>query len=60
VAPYMKYTGERKWEYKTPEKAAEFIRGYADLGVDHFVIVFPYASEPESVGFFMEHVSPLV
>jgi probable F420-dependent oxidoreductase len=60
VAPYMKYTGERKWEYKTPEEAAEFIRGYADLGVDHFVIVFPYASEPESVGFFMEHVSPLV
>ena len=59
-APYMKCTGEREWEYKTPEDAAEFIRGYADLGVDHFVIVFPYGSEPESVGFFMEHVAPLV
>ncbi len=60
VAPYMKYSGERKWEYKTPEEAAEFINGYVDLGVDHFVIVFPYGSEPESVGFFMEHVAPLV
>jgi len=60
VAPYMKYTGERKWEYKTPEEAAEFIRGYVDLGVDHFVIVFPYGSEPESVSFLMEHVAPLV
>ena len=60
AAPYTKYTGEREWGYKTPEKAAEFIRGYVDLGVDHFVIVFPYGSEPESVGFFMEHVAPLV
>lgn len=60
AAPYMKYTGERKWEYKTPEEAAEFIGGYVDLGVNHFVIVFPYGSEPESVGFFMEHVAPLV
>ena len=60
VAPYMKYSGERNWEYMTPEEAAEFINGYVDLGVDHFVIVFPYGSEPESVGFFMEHVAPLV
>jgi len=60
TAPYMSYTGEREWGRKTPEEAAEFIRGYVDLGVDHFVIVFPYGSEPESVGFFMEHVAPLV
>jgi len=60
AAPYTKYTGAREWEHKTPEDAAEFIRGYVDLGVDHFVIVFPYGSEPESVGFFMEHVAPLV
>ncbi len=60
VAPYIKYSGERKWKHMTPEEAAEFVRGYVDLGVDHFVIVFPYGSEPESVGFFMEHVAPLV
>lgn len=60
VAPYMKYSGKRKWDYKTPEEAAEFVRGYSDLGVTHFVIVFPYGSEPESVGFFMDHVAPLV
>jgi len=59
-APYMRYTGERVWERKTPEEAAEFIGGYVDLGVDHFVIVFAYGSESESVGFFMEHVAPLV
>jgi len=60
AAPYTKYTGERKWEQLTPEDAADFIRGYVDLGVDHFVIVFPYGSEPESVEFLMEHVAPLV
>jgi len=60
AAPYTNYTGTREWGYKTPEDAAEFIRGYVDLGVDHFVIVFPYGSEPESVGFFMEHVAPLI
>ena len=59
-APYEKYSGTRNWEYKSMEDAAEFIRGYADLGVDHFVIVFPYGSESESIKVLMEKVAPLV
>lgn len=59
-APYEKYSGMRKWEYKTPEDAAEFIRGYVDLGVDHFVIVFPYGAEAESIRVLMDQVTPLV
>ncbi|MGW8181644.1 MAG: LLM class flavin-dependent oxidoreductase [bacterium] len=59
-APYEKYSGKRKWEYKTPEDAAEFIRGYVDLGVDHFVIVFPYGAEAESIKVLMDQVAPLV
>ncbi len=59
-APYEKYSGQRKWEYKSPEDAAEFIRGYVDLGVDHFVIVFPYGAEAESIKVLMEQVAPLV
>ncbi len=59
-APYEKYSGEKKWEQKTLEEAAGFIRGYADLGVTHFVIVFPYGSEAESAEFLMDEVAPLV
>ena len=59
-APYEKYSGPRKWEYKTPEEAAEFIRGYADLGIDHFVIVFPYGAEVESIKVLIDQVAPLV
>ncbi|MBD3207138.1 LLM class flavin-dependent oxidoreductase [Candidatus Bathyarchaeota archaeon] len=57
-APYEAYSGKKEWEDKTPEEAAEWIRGYVDLGVDHFVIVFPYSSEPESVKVFMDEVAP--
>jgi alkanesulfonate monooxygenase SsuD/methylene tetrahydromethanopterin reductase-like flavin-dependent oxidoreductase (luciferase family) len=59
-APYEKYSSARKWEYKSIEDAAEFIRGYADLGVDHFVIVFPYGAEAESIKVLMDKVAPLV
>ena len=59
-APYEKYSGEKKWEQKTPGQAAEFIRGYVDLGVSHFVIVFPYGSEAESSEYLMDHVAPLI
>lgn len=60
TAPYEKYSGVKKWEPKTPEEAAEFVKGYAELGVDHFVIVFPYGSEADSVESFMRHVAPRV
>jgi probable F420-dependent oxidoreductase len=60
TAPYEKYNGTKKWEPKTPEQAADFIRGYTDLGVTHIVIVFPYGSEAESAEFLMDKVTPLV
>jgi alkanesulfonate monooxygenase SsuD/methylene tetrahydromethanopterin reductase-like flavin-dependent oxidoreductase (luciferase family) len=59
-APYEKYSGLKKWIRKTDEEAAEFIRGYKELGVSHFVIVFPYGSEAESTEYLMDHVAPLV
>lgn len=59
-APYEKYSGVKKWERKTDEEAAEFIRGYKELGVSHFVIVFPYGSEGESSEYFMDNVASLV
>ena len=59
-APYEKYSGKRNWEYKTPEEAAKFIRGYKDLGATHFVIVFPYGAEAKSIEVLMEKVAPLV
>ena len=59
-APYEKYSGNRNWDYKSPEDAAEFIRGYKDLGATHFVIVFPYGAESESIKILMEKVAPLV
>ncbi len=60
TAPYEKYSGTKMWEKKTAEDAAEFVRGYSELGVDHFVIVFPYGSEAESIEYFMEHIAPLI
>jgi alkanesulfonate monooxygenase SsuD/methylene tetrahydromethanopterin reductase-like flavin-dependent oxidoreductase (luciferase family) len=59
-APYEKYSGVKKWDRKTDEDAAEFVRGYKELGVSHFVIVFPYGSETESAEYFMDNVAPLV
>jgi alkanesulfonate monooxygenase SsuD/methylene tetrahydromethanopterin reductase-like flavin-dependent oxidoreductase (luciferase family) len=59
-APYERYSGIKKWEKKTAEQAAKFIRGYVDLGVSHFVIVFPYGSEGESAEQFMGNVAPLI
>jgi len=59
-APYERYSGAKKWEAKTAEEAAEFVSGYVDLGVTHFVIVFPYGSEAESVEYFMDRVAPLI
>lgn len=59
-APYEKYSGKREWEYKTPEEAAEFIKRYVDLGVDHFVIVFPYGVESKSIKILMKYVVPNV
>lgn len=59
-APYEKYSGPRDWSYKTPEEAAAFIQGYVDLGVDHFVIVFPYGKEAESIKILMDEVAPRV
>jgi alkanesulfonate monooxygenase SsuD/methylene tetrahydromethanopterin reductase-like flavin-dependent oxidoreductase (luciferase family) len=60
VAPYERYSGVKKWERKTPEEAAAFVRGYKKLGVSHFVIVFPYGSEAESMEYFMDNVAPQV
>lgn len=59
-APYEKYSGTRNWQYKSPEEAAEFIRGYAELGVDHVVIVFPFGAEADSIKLLMEQVAPLI
>jgi alkanesulfonate monooxygenase SsuD/methylene tetrahydromethanopterin reductase-like flavin-dependent oxidoreductase (luciferase family) len=59
-APYEKYSGNRKWDYKSPEKVAEFIQGYIDLGVTHLVIVFPYETETQSIKILMEKVAPNV
>lgn len=59
-APYMKYSGESKVNYKSPEAAAEWLKGYVDLGVDHFVIVFPYGAEAKSIEVLMKEVAPLV
>ena len=59
-APYERYSGVKKWEPKTAEQAAEFVSGYVDLDVTHFVIVFPYGSEAESVEYFMDEVAPLI
>lgn len=59
-APYEKYSGNKAWDYKSPEEAAEWIRGYADLGADHFVIVFPFGTEAKSIKVLMEKVAPLV
>jgi probable F420-dependent oxidoreductase len=59
-APYQKYSGERKIDYKSPEDAAEWLRGYVDLGADHFVIVFPYGAEAKSIEVLMKEVAPLV
>lgn len=59
-APYMKYSGERKWDYKSPVDAAEYLKSYVELGVDHFVIVFPYGAEAKSIEVLMKEVSPLV
>jgi alkanesulfonate monooxygenase SsuD/methylene tetrahydromethanopterin reductase-like flavin-dependent oxidoreductase (luciferase family) len=60
MAPYEKYSGAKKWEPKTPGEAAEIVRGYAEQGVTHFVIVFPYGSEAESAEAFMRNVAPRV
>lgn len=59
-APYMKYSGERKWDYKSPEEASEYLKSYVELGVTHFVIVFPYGAEAESIKVLMDKVAPLV
>jgi alkanesulfonate monooxygenase SsuD/methylene tetrahydromethanopterin reductase-like flavin-dependent oxidoreductase (luciferase family) len=59
-APHEKYSGAKKWEPKTAKQAAEFINSYVDLDVTHFVIVFPYGSEAESVEYFMDEVAPLI
>ena len=59
-APYERYSGEKKWDRKTAKQAAEFISGYVDLGVTHFVIVFPYGSEAESAEYLMDEVAPLI
>ena len=59
-APYERYSGAKKWERKTAKEAAEFVNGYVDLGVSHFVIVFPYGSEAESAEYFMDEVAPLI
>jgi alkanesulfonate monooxygenase SsuD/methylene tetrahydromethanopterin reductase-like flavin-dependent oxidoreductase (luciferase family) len=59
-APHERYSGLKKWEAKTVEEAAEFVRGYIDLGVSHFVIVFPFGSEAESAEYFMDKVAPLI
>jgi alkanesulfonate monooxygenase SsuD/methylene tetrahydromethanopterin reductase-like flavin-dependent oxidoreductase (luciferase family) len=60
AAPYERYSGVKKWERKTTEEAAAFVRGYTELGVSHIVIVFPYGSEAESTEYFMDHVAPQV
>jgi alkanesulfonate monooxygenase SsuD/methylene tetrahydromethanopterin reductase-like flavin-dependent oxidoreductase (luciferase family) len=59
-APYEQYSGTRHWDYKSPEDAADFIRGYKDLGATHFVIVFPFGAESESIKILMKKVAPLI
>ena len=59
-APYERYSGAKKWEPRAPREAAELIRGYAELGVTHFVMVFPYGSEAGSAEAFMRDVAPRV
>jgi len=59
-APYERYSGAKKWEPRTPREAADLIRGYAELGATHFVMVFPYGSEAASAAAFMRDVAPRV
>ena len=60
LAPYEKYSGNKNWAYKSPEEAADWLRGYVDLGVDHIVIVFPYGTEAKSIEVLMREVAPLI
>lgn len=59
-APYEKYSGTRNWEYQSPDDAVDFIQGYKDLGATHFVIVFPFGAESESIKILMEEVAPRI
>ena len=42
----------------TPEQVTDFLKGFVDLGVQQFMLVFPYGHESESVTLMAEHVLP--
>lgn len=42
----------------TPEEVAESLRPFVDLGVEQFMLVFPYGHETESVKLIAERVMP--
>lgn len=42
----------------TPEQVTDFLKGFVDLGVQQFMLVFPYGHESESVTLMAEQVLP--
>ena len=44
----------------TPEAVADFLQQYIDLGVDQFMLVFPYGNEEASVRLISERTLPRV
>ena len=42
----------------TPDEVTAFLRRFVDLGVDQFMLVFPYGHEAESVNLMAEEVLP--
>ncbi len=55
--PYMRYLSRQPPNLVgTPEAVAEGIRGYAALGVDHFILRFHFGDEVESMRLFVDEV----
>ena len=42
----------------TPDQVTEYLRPFVDLGVEQFMLVFPYQREVESVQLVAEKVLP--
>ena len=60
LAPYEKYVGKKTWDYLSTHEAANILKGYNDLGVTHFVLVFPFGAEVESIKIMMDQINPFV
>jgi alkanesulfonate monooxygenase SsuD/methylene tetrahydromethanopterin reductase-like flavin-dependent oxidoreductase (luciferase family) len=60
LAPYEKYVGKKTWDYLSPQEAVNILKGYSDLGVTHFVLVFPFGAEVESIKIIMDQINPFV